>query len=614
MDGITVHALAPELDRLLSEAVLERLAMSDRQTVDLSLFTADRHKWQLSLRADGTHPALLLTKESMPGLNPPPAFTMLLRKHLRRARITGIRSLPWERVLIIECLAVDDLGDRVIRKLIFECIPRKTNLILVNGSDVIIGALRLMDHTVNRAREILPAHPYEPPPPLSQPDPVAALDLTFSDLFGERMAEEVTGRLIARTIAGFSPLLGDEVIARAGNHPDRQALVGSLHALCADIARGRFVPAVYCDRPDGSPLAVHAVALTHLPHQHRRPTVIAALTDYNRALLQTERFSHRRQAIRNQLESGIKRLQKRRQAHEGEVALGKEGPEDRLRGELILAWIHLIPKGVSHVTLDNYHEPGQRVDFPLDPALSPAENADRYFRQARRKKRKLEAATALLTRDLDELAWLDSLLAAALYAETEEDLEALEQEYQGRADRVAEREENRLPDLFPGQPASGKRRQQAMARQKGRQTRPQKGNKKDRPSSPRLFLSTDGFRISCGRNNLQNDLLLRRAGRDDWWFHAKDRPGSHVILAGAGREIPPRALEEAAVIAAWYSAAGRSGGKVEVDYCPANQVRRIPGTRPGHVRFQGHRTLQVQPLDPSKWRDESRESADPDLN
>ena len=116
---------------------------------------------------------------------------------------------------------------------------------------------------------------------------------------------------------------------------------------------------------------------------------------------------------------------------------------------------------------------------------------------------------------------------------------------------------------------------------------------------PRLFRSADGFLIASGRNNLQNDQLLRKAGRDDLWFHVKNFAGSHVILSKDGRPLTPLAIEEAAAVAAWYSGAGRGGGAVEVDYCPVRQVKKIPGTRPGKVTYSDYKTLYIKPADPS---------------
>lgn len=602
MDGITAQALAPEIDRLLSAALVERVAMSDRNSVHLALFTARREKLNLTLDANAGRPSLILSNQAVPhGLNPPPSFAMLLRKHLRRARITAITTPPWERLFIIRYRSLDELGDEREGKLIFECMPRTANLVLVNQEEVILGALRHIDHRINRVRETLPAHPYLAPPLQNRPTPPDLVRLGADGILQALASQPLTGRSLSQEVAGFSPLLGQEVLARAGADPSRQAVAQALHSLCLEITEGRFSPAVYFDGPQGDPLAAHTVRLTHLPVRTPCDSVCQAVTAYSLAVTAMDRFKRRRQALTRSVEDHLKRTQRKRQLHEDDVATGLEASDDRLKGELILAWIHTIPPASEGVTLENYHQQGSRVYCQLDPRLTAAENANLYFKNARRKERKLQSATGLLSRDLDELAWLESLLAAAAYAETEEDLQALEQEYRAHTrPKTTVKDEPSQAGAMPGRPASKKRRQ-ASAWQDGKKEGRTAGREEILPA-PRLFRSTDGFLITSGRNNLQNDRILRKASRDDLWFHTRNSAGSHVILSLEGREITTLAMEEAAMIAAWYSGAGRAGGAVEVDYCPVRHVKKIPGARPGKVTYQEYKTLYVKPADPSHLR------------
>ncbi len=603
MDGITAHAMAPELDGLLSGSLVERISMSDKNTLHLALFTAGRTKFNLTLQAALARPSLILSADPLPqGLNPPPSFVMLLRKHLRRARITAITTPPWERVFILAFQSVDELGDEVEGRLLFECMPRTANVVLVNREDVILGALRHIDHRVNRVRETLPAHPYLPPPGQNRPGPDEYARQGMDKILDELEAGPLTGRALSQHVAGFSPLLGEEALARAGTRPSPQQAADSLRALCMEIAGGHFSPAVYFDGPQGDPIAVHAVRLTHLPWFATCDCIYEAVAAYSRKVTAMDRFKRRQLAIARRIEEQIKRTQKKRELHEADAATGKEAADDRLKGELVLAWIHTIPPGSKGAVLDNYHKQGSQLYCPLNPRLTAAENANLYFKSARRKERKLESATKLLQNDLDELAWLESLRAAAGYAETEEDLSAVEQEYLTREEpgKQPARQPSQA-DRMPGKPASKKRRKEPIRRPAGKKDK-QDTAKGEPLAAPRLFRSSDGFLITSGRNNLQNDRLLRKAGRGDLWFHAKNTAGSHVILSAGGREFTPSAIGEAAVIAAWYSGAGRAGSAVEVDYCPVRHVKKIPGTRPGNVSYQEYKTLYVRPADPSQLR------------
>ena len=604
MDGITAHAMAPELDGLLSGSLVERISMSDKNTLHLALFTAGRTKYNLTLDAIASRPSLILSTDPPPqGLNPPPAFVMLLRKHLRRARITAITTPPWERVFILAFRSVDELGDGVEGRLLFECMPRTANLVLVNREDVILGALRHIDHRVNRVRETLPAHPYLPPPGQNRPGPDQYARQGVDRILEELKALPLTGRALSQQVAGFSPLLGEEALARAGTRPSPQQAADSLRSLCLEIAGGHFSPAVYFDGPQGNPMAVHAVKLTQLPWFAPYDCIYEAVAAYSQAAAAMDRFKRRQHAIARKIEEQIKRTQRKRELHEADVTTGKEAADDRLMGELVLAWIHTIPPGSKGVLLDNYHEQGSQLYCPLNPRLTAAENAKLYFGSARRKERKLESATKLLRNDLDELAWLESLRAAAGYAETEEDLSALEHEYLTREDPGKQPARQRpQADRMPGKPASKKRRKEPTRRPPGKKEKQTGAKEEPLLAPPRLFRSSDGFLITSGRNNLQNDRLLRKAGRGDLWFHAKNSAGSHVILSAGGREFTPSAIEEAAIIAAWYSGSGRAGSAVEVDYCPVRHVKKIPGTRPGNVSYQEYKTLYVRPADPSQLR------------
>ncbi len=609
MDGISAQAVAQELDQLLAGARVDRLSMPDRQRLCLTFYNWQRAKYSLDLLAHPGRPALSLAAgASGQGLDRPPSFLSLLRKYLGRARLISLTTPPFERVFILTFLGLDELGDEREFRLLFECMPRTANLILLNQDQIILGALRTVDHRVNRVREILPAHPYIPPPAQTGPDPFLCAEDP-----GNLALESLTGgplnsRTLVRAVTGFSPVLAQEAIWRAGPDPTKQALASALQAVCRDITQGPPSPALYLDgREDEAasrPVAWHVIPLTHLPYRIPFDKAWQAMTEYNRRIEKTDLFNQRSQAISKRIQDRIRHVHKKRQVHEADVAEGREAAGDQLKGQLILAWIHTIPAGSSGLDLPDYHQEGKMVFCPLDPRKSPAENANLYYQKAKRKARKLTKASRLLEQDLDELNWLLSLLAAADRAESQDDLAAVEHEFS-----LDKRKADRPPDddpasmHFPGKPASKKRKKLPASGQAPKAKKARTSEAQEPPLGPRRFRSSDGLLILSGRNNLQNDRLLRKAGRQDLWFHVRDLPGSHVILSSQGGQIPERALVEAASIAAWYSGAGRAGGAVEVDYCPVSQVRKIPGARPGNVTYQASGSLYVKAEDPRLLED-----------
>lgn len=613
MDGIIAYALAPELNDMLQGSFVERIAMEDRHRLTLTLFSSDRRKHYLTLSANPTTPYLALSQQSPPrGMNPPPAFAMYLRKHLRRAKLLKVTSPDWERVFVFQLIALDELGDERELQLIFECMPRTANIVLINRDAVIMAAIRHVDHRVNRVREILPAHPYVPPPPQNRKTVPEILQMTTESFFSDLDQNTPSGWAVTRSIGGFSPLLGDEVAKRAGidaaiplgalDRDAQGAFFREAQALCQSIVANDFRPAIYYDAPEGEarrrPIAVHAVPLTQFHHARYFDTLYEALFIYNTATATLEHFLRGQQALQKKLSDRIKHARKKRKLHEDDLAEGEEAELDRLKGELILAYIHAIPAGAEQIALDNYYAPGEKVICALDPTRTAAENANRYFAKSKRKKRKWEAAQSLLADDLDRLAWLESLLTTLRFADTQEDLDAVRQELESDDRQANVKVDSPGSQGMPGRPASKKRRQQQSFMQNKKAGAKKDAGRDDKPLSPRKFRSSEGYTLASGRNNLQNDQLLRKAARADLWFHVKDQPGSHVLVASQGQEIPEQTILEAAGIAAWYSGAGRTGVAVEVDYCAVRDVKKIPASRPGNVSYKNYKTLYVNPLDP----------------
>ena len=593
MDGITCGALATELNSTLDNATVERIVMPDFQL----------HK---------TLPS--------PLLNPPPSFAMLLRKHLRRSRINRVSAPPGERMLSFQFHSLNEMGDFYDVILHFECMPRTANLILVNHENVILDAVRHIDHSVNREREILPAHPYVLPPSQQRLFAEERLHMPENTLLSDLRPGLSVSRAAMQAVAGFSPTLGTEAAYRAFLDPDRPIssldaqeklnLEESVRTLCRLVLSGENTPRVYYMKEeassDGAPVAVHVLPLTHLPYYKTYKTIAEAVTAFNRRKLRDDHFKRKKTSLASRLRDEIRHASKKQVLHEEDAAKGAKANDQQLMGELIIANIYQIPKGVDSVTLDNYHEdPPEKIVVKLNPQHSPADNAQAYFHQARRNRRKKEAASKLLKEDERTLSWLNSLQDAIAWAENDEDLEAIASEYHTIRDPQDRQEKPRSPshttDTLPGQPGKrSKRREKAYADRQRRQQKSKHQKGGSAPIPPRSFTSSDGFTILVGRNPMQNDSLVRKARKDDVWMHIKNGAGSHVIVSGEGRAIPERTLNEAAGIAAWYSSANRAGGaKTDIDVCLVRDVKKPPRTAPGYVIYKNQKTILIEPLNPA---------------
>lgn len=618
MDGITAGALSRELHDRLTDSLVDRIAMTDRHTLVLHLYSQKEGRRALMLGANPSRPVFALIRGSGPsGLTTPPSFVMFLRKHLRRARLKEVSSPPGERIIHFLFHAIDELGDERKLKLIFECMPRTTNLIVVNEQNVILNALRHIDQSINRTREVLPAHPYSAPPKQNRRSVTDCLSMSHHELFAQAKQGDQASHVAFRTITGFSPILGVEAAYRAELQPDRlfsllseserMRLADALKSICREIQDCSFAPAIYLTAPieskENEQITAHVIPLTHLPYKKSFDYLTDALSEHNTYMYKRDAFLRLQISLTKRIGEHIKRTARKRELHADDVAEGKTAELDKLKGELILAYIYMIPGGAHKIVLDNYYEPGEKVLCELDPTLSPADNAARYFRRAKRNERRLTVASKLLERDLEELLWLDSLAVAVRRAESYDDLLAIDHEYSVKtACSPKTSRDTECPEDAgsPGKPASKSRRRGKTYAESRRKSN--KGKAGEAPAPPRSFMSSDGFVIFAGRNNFQNESLLRQARKDDWWFHVRHMPGSHVIIATEGKDVPATTFTEAAGIAVWYSGAGRTGGPAEVDYCRVRDVKKPSGALPGRVIYSQYKTIYALPLDPAHLR------------
>lgn len=614
VDGIVMKSIRSELNRELIGAKLERIIMSDRHTIVLSFYNRGQ-KSQLLLGTNPSMPELRFGENlKLKSLNPPPAFVLTLRKYLLGARLLAVDASPYERVLDFSFEAMDDLGDLTEKRLIVEFMSRVGNTILVNRSGVIHTALRHVDHSVNRYRETLPAHPYVDPPPQNKLLPDKVQNLSVTDIFRQGKTNDNLTKAVYKNIAGFSPALGRETAYRAGldsesiyaglTVPEKEELRQALLDICQEISEEKIFPALYYDDSDDNSkrrlIDVHSIQLTQLPYYETFSSVLEAVSRYYTQIRAVKNFETKKQALSHSLEDQIKKTERKRELHEQDRAKGRKADQYKLYGELLLSNLHAIKDSHDNAIVRNYYDENKEIEIELDPRYSPVDNANLYFKKYARNKRRLEQAEKLLRRDAVQLAYLESIRVNLNCASDFDDLLAIEDELsEEKPTRARKSREGENIQQEPGRPASKSRRsgQYKQARKSKKQT--SKDTQLALP--PRRFLSSDDLKIVVGRNNKQNDrITLRQARKDDLWFHIKNAPGAHVVVMAEGQEIPEQTILEAAGLAAWYAGTNRAGGaKSSVDYCEVRHVWKPRGAKPGHVLYDNFQTLLVEPLDPA---------------
>lgn len=566
MDGLTLGLIARELNGALAGGRIAKVVQPERDEIILTV-RSDGENRQLLLSATANCARAHLTRVKKNNPLEPPAFCMLMRKHIVGGRVASIRQVLADRILEIEIEHRDELGDPARKKLICEFMGKHSNLIFVDEGGRIIDSARRVNDQISSVREVLPGLRYELPP--------AHGKLNYDSVTADALYDAMAGmngrlhKLIAQTVSGMSTQTARELAFRAAGSEEAHSDEIDLRACCQSIADnlraipGHVAPAVLLD-DDGAPLDI--VAFEYRSRAHLRaepyPTISEAADAFYRTRDMNERIQQKSAAIHRTLKKNIERLE-RKLALQREALLGSERMEEyRLKGELLTANLHLAQKGMKSVDLPNYYEPDMPLlTVELDEKLSPGQNAQKYFK-------------------LYQKARNAKTLAAEQIEKTSAELNYLE----GQMDNLSKcREESELYEL----------RQELEKFGYVKPNRSRRQMKQLPPSKPMKFTAPSGRVVLVGKNNLQNDKLTFTAQPDEVWLHAKDMPGSHVIIVDPNPD--DATIGWAARLAAAYSKGGASS-RVPVDYTLRRYVKKPGGAKPGFVIYTHQRTLSVEPL------------------
>ena len=565
LDAVCLSGVVRELRGAVLGLRIEKVQQPARDLVILSL----RGGRRLLLCAGASQARIHLTGAARENPAAPPMFCMLLRKHLGGGRLSGLEQPALERVVILTIDVVDELGEPGQRRLVLECMGRHSNLILLDGQGRIIDCLRRVDLEMSEQRQVLPGLFYRLPPAQEKADPLSTGEADFRRLLSGANPEQEAASFLLDAFFGLSPLACREIACRAG--------VGTLltpegrEALCAAFFDWQQLVRDEAFRPclllrDGRPADFSYLPLLQYGSsaQAQEWDAFSPMLDaFYETREQAERLRQRGQDLQRAASNARDRARRKLALQEKEYAQTQDRDRLRICGELITANLHRMERGQSVLRAQNYYDPDcLETDIPLDPLLTPQQNAARYFKQYHKAKTAegyLSGQMAIARRERD---WLESVLDELSRAETEQDFADIRREL---------REAGLLKGAAPG-----------------------KKEPRRAPSKPRAFRSSGGLRILVGRSNTQNDQLTRDAFKSDYWFHTQRIHGSHVILCCEGAEPDRQSMTEAAMLAAWFSQ-GRAGGQVAVDYTQVRNVKKPGGARPGMVVYDPYQTAYVTP-------------------
>ncbi len=566
IDAICLQAVAGELRPQLLGLRVDKVHQPARDQVVL-LFRGKR----LLLNAGAGAPRLQLTEILRDNPAEPPMFCMLLRKHLSGARVAGLTQPPLERLVKIEFDASDELGRAGRRTLVLEAMGRRSNLILLDGEGRVIDSLRRVDADMSAARQVLPGLFYQPPASTGRLPFLEETEEGFSARFAAAAAEKTLDAFLLDQYFGRSPLMARELAFQAAGDVDARVFQmggpGPLWRALEDfqnrVREERFTPV--CLLRDGKPLDFACVPVGQYGGAAEcvaYPSFSALLDAFYEAREKQERARQRGADLLRAASTARDRLRRKLALQEKEYAATQDRDKLRVQGDLITANLYRMERGQARLECENYYEAGAPASIPLDPLLTPQQNAAKYYKRyakAKTAEKYLREQMDLARRDLE---YLESVLAEIAQAETEADYLDIRAEL----------------------------REAGFLKKQGR------GKKeKSRPAAPWEFCTSSGLRVLAGRNNRQNDkLTLKDADRRDLWLHTQKIHGSHVILRCAGRTPSEEDIAEAAMLAAWFSQA-RESGNVPVDYTEVRNVKKPAGGRPGMVIYTTCRTVNVTP-------------------
>ncbi|MCI5801110.1 MAG: NFACT family protein [Oscillospiraceae bacterium] len=573
LDGAFLHELAHELSSVLLDSRVDKVYQPSREEIVLLM------RWRggsarLLMSAAADSPRIHFTKTNPENPKSPPMFCMLLRKHLGSGRLVEIRQLGMDRILHLVFESVNEMGDLVRLTLAVEIMGRHSNIILVGPDGRVIDAVKRIDLEMSSVRQILPGIGYVLPPP--QTGKLSLLESRGDEILAriEELENTDLSKALMKVLQGVSPVLCREAASYAVRDldvrsreldPEQRRRLSEYLDYLSSVLREHTGTPVLLSEPSGRPREFSFVPI----NQYRGALLSREYPSYSELLDSfygdrdlMERMKQRSHDLLRLLANTSDRIARRIEAQKEE--LGKCAQRDTLRqyGDLISANLYSLSKGMTEFSAQNFYDEAlPTVQIRLDPRLTPAQNAQKYYAEYRKADTAERMLTGLIRQGEAELEYLDTVFDALVRATREAELAALREELT----------------------AAG-----YLKRRGGQNRRPEK-------LAPLRYRSSDGFTILVGRNNLQNDrLTLKEAHNYDVWFHTQKIPGSHTVVVSEGRPVPDSTLEQAAVIAA-YNSRARDSALVPVDYTIIKNVKKPPGARPGRVIYSDFKTAVVTP-------------------
>lgn len=568
-DGFVISNIVSELNKQIIGGRIYKIYQPEADEITL-VIKKERLTTRLHLSASASLPLVYLSKEGKANPMQAPNFCMLLRKHISSGRIISITQPDFERIIEIQIEHLDELGDVCQKRLIVEIMGKHSNIIFVNSDDVILDSIKHISANISSVREVLPGRTYTFPPSKGK-HPLSSL--TADDFYQHIITKPLNlCKALYTSITGMSPLIANELCYRAGldgnastdslTDDSAAGLYGQLVKLNALVEDEAYQPNIIYSGEE--PKEFSCIPLTSYPDctEKTYDSIFDVLVGYYSEKEKYTRMKQKSSDLRKIVQTALERTSKKYDLQLRQLKDTEKREKFKVYGELTQTYGYGLEPNAISLTCMNYYT-NEEITIPLDPTKTPLENSKKFFAKYNKLKRTYEALSELVVETKADLDHLDSISTALSLSEDEKDLQLIKDE---------------LSDY-------------GYIKSHGK-----KKGKKQAKSKPLHFISSDGFHMYVGKNNYQNDeLSFKFANGGDWWFHAKNMAGSHVIVRKEQAEtLPDATFEEAGRLAAYYSK-GRQAPKVEVDYVQRKELRKPPKAKPGFVIYHTNYSMMCVP-------------------
>lgn len=568
-DGVVISNIVRDMQSRLLGGRIYKIYQPENDEINLVIKNQGT-TYRLMLNASATLPLVYFLSENKANPATAPNFCMLLRKHIGNGRIIGVEQPGFERIIQIEIEHLDEMGDLCRKKLVIELMGKHSNIIFMDDNGRIVDAIKRIGAQISSVREVLPGYDYVLPPNEKMSPFDVTRDSFCSVILEKAMSVE---KALYSSITGFSKLIAGELCYEAGvdgnfstdslADNNKEALWMAFEGLVERIREGKYEPVIVYEGEE--PVAFSAVPLTLYEdlEQEQFEDISDLLVRFYSKKDIYSRMHQKSTDLRKVLASAVERTSKKYDIQRKQLKDTEKRDKYRIYGELLQTYGYQIQPGDKSATVMNYYT-DEEITIPLDETLTPVENANRYFNKYNKLKRTYEASLTLVEESKAALEHLLSLQNSMEISTSEADLSEI-------------KEEMIMSGLIKAKPGK-------------------KNGVKQEKSKPLHYISSDGFHMYVGKNNLQNDrLTFKTAGPKDLWFHAKEMPGSHVIVKLEGAEdVPDTTYEEAARLAAYYSS-GKTSPKVEIDYTRRSNLKKPPQSNPGYVIYHTNYSMVALP-------------------